>query len=80
MCLWLNVASSSPETASHSLAEKSAEPVAASSAELSSFADQTAPLCPAYVPIQSPLSPRRSIGSLSWQPEMRKTPSGVTPE
>lgn len=55
----------SPESASQILAEKSAAPVAARKAGLSSFADHTAPLCPSNVPTQSPVSPRRSIGLLS---------------
>jgi len=72
-----HVASSAPDTASHSLAVKSAAPVAASVAFSSSRAAHTAPLCPANVPIQSPVSPRRSMGHLSWHAETRKTPSAV---
>lgn len=57
---------------------KSPDPVRAKVASLFSLALQTAPLCPLNVPIQSPVSPLRSIGSLSWQALIKKTPSGVT--
>ena len=40
-------------------------PVATCVADLFNFADHTAPLCPSKVPIQSPVSPSRSIGFLS---------------
>jgi hypothetical protein len=46
-------------------AEKSAEPVAAMAASDDSLEDQTAPLCPIKVPIQSPVMPSRSMGLLS---------------
>ena len=77
MCRCLNSQSSSPEMASHTLAEKSAEHVAACVAGLLSAAPHTAPLCPSKVPIQSPVSAARSCAVLSWQAEMRKTPSSV---
>ena len=44
----------------------------------SSAAHHTAPLWPWKVPIQSPVVPERIIAVLSWQAEMRKTPSSVT--
>ena len=57
---------------------KSPEPVKAKVASLLSLALQTAPLWPLKVPIQSPVSPFRNMGSLSWQALIKKTPSGVT--
>ena len=76
-CLWAHVYRSAPVIASHNFTEKSAEAVAAFVAGKFSFADHTAPLWPANVPIQSPVSPLRSIGFLSRQALMRKMPSGV---
>mmetsp|Transcript_13900 Transcript_13900/g.38106 ORF Transcript_13900/g.38106 Transcript_13900/m.38106 type:complete len:230 (+) Transcript_13900:216-905(+) len=70
--------SSSPVSASHSRAVKSADPVAARRAGVSRRADHTAPLCPSKVPIQSPVSPRRIIGLESKHAEIRNKPSGVT--
>mmetsp|Transcript_28490 Transcript_28490/g.64509 ORF Transcript_28490/g.64509 Transcript_28490/m.64509 type:complete len:206 (-) Transcript_28490:3-620(-) len=80
MCRCLSSRSSSPVIASQTLAEKSPEHVATRVAGALSAAPQTAPLCPSKVPIQSPVSPERSIAVLSWQAEMRKTPSSVTSE
>lgn len=79
----------SPLVASHTRAEKSADPettnmkpqnlariihqpVAARVASRFSFADQTAPLWPSKVPIQSPELASRSIGSLSRQALTKK--------
>ena len=62
MWLWARVASSSPETASQILAEKSAAPEAALVALELRSTPQTAPLWPSNVPTQSPVSPCRSIG------------------
>mmetsp|Transcript_27313 Transcript_27313/g.76729 ORF Transcript_27313/g.76729 Transcript_27313/m.76729 type:complete len:249 (+) Transcript_27313:302-1048(+) len=78
MWLWSKAWSSAPLMASHSLAEKSALPVAHCVAVRFSFADHTAPLCPSNVPIQSPVDADRSMGSLSTQPDTKKTPSGVS--
>ena len=76
-----------------SYAEKSAAPVAAFVASLLRVAPHTAPLCPSNVPIQSPVSPCRSIGLPSgtnhleyiiwntspWQrPPWTETPPPVT--
>mmetsp|Transcript_14914 Transcript_14914/g.28966 ORF Transcript_14914/g.28966 Transcript_14914/m.28966 type:complete len:204 (+) Transcript_14914:1427-2038(+) len=77
-CLWSNWCSSSPFTASQSRAEKSPPPVATRLASELKAALHTAPLCPSKVPIQSPLSPQRSIGFLSWQPLTKKVPSSVS--
>ena len=52
-------------------AVKSAAPVAALVAPLLRQAPQTAPLCPSNVPIQSPVSPWRSIGLPSGYINMR---------
>ena len=62
ICLCWKRCSSSPVSASHTRAVKSADAVSASSAGLFSFAAHTAPLCPSKVPIQSPVSPFLSIG------------------
>ena len=62
ICLCWRVSSSSPDRASHTLAEKSAAPVAALLASLLMSTPHTAPLCPSNVPIQSPVSPARNIG------------------
>ena len=78
MCLCLNSSSSSPVSASHTLAEKSPETVAHLVASGLSAAPHTAPLCPSKVPIQSPVSPDRIIAVLSWHAESRKTPSSVS--
>ena len=51
-------------------AEKSAEAVAASEASEESLACQTAPLWPKKVPIQSPVTPSRSMGLPSLHAEM----------
>ena len=77
MCECGRQASSSPETASKTRAEKSAEAVAHRSASLSKEQPQTAPLWPTKVPIQSPVRPLRSMGWPSLEAEVRKTPSGV---
>lgn len=78
ICLCLSSSSSSPVSASHTLAEKSPDAVAARVAGMFSAAPQTAPLWPSNVPIQSPVSPERIIAVLSWHAEMRKTPSSVS--
>lgn len=52
-------------------AEKSADAVAASVASEERRACQHAPLWPMNVPIQSPVTPSRSIGLLSLQADMR---------
>jgi hypothetical protein len=62
MCLCWNEYSSSPVMAFHTRALKSAAPVTACVAGTFNEADQTAPLWPSKVPIQSPLSPSRIIG------------------
>lgn len=65
-CLCLNSYNSFPELRDHNLAEKSPEPVAANvRVNLSTFADQTAPLWPWKDPIQSPVSPFLICGVLS---------------
>ena len=65
--MWLcpSTAIVSPVKVSHTLALKSALPVAASVASEESLALQIAPLCPMKVPIQSPVRPSRSMGLLS---------------
>lgn len=50
---------------------KSAEAVTARILFEFNLADQTAPLCPVNVPIQSPVFPFRSIGFLSLKPSTR---------
>src|SRR6056300_756916 len=75
-CSW--EARRSPVHASHTFAEKSADPVAARRAGLLRAAPHTAPLWPSKVPIQSPVSPWRSIGLPSLEAETRNSPSGVT--
>ena len=77
MCLWSNLKSSEPVMASHTRAVKSPEAVAASKHVELHLALQTAPLCPANEPIQSPVVAFRSIGVLSWHAEIRKVPSDV---
>jgi hypothetical protein len=62
MCLCAKLNTSSPDTASHTRAEKSADAVAACVAGVFRHALHTAPLWPSNVPIQSPVSPLRSIG------------------
>ena len=59
-------------TASQTLALKSPEPVAHNLASEHSFALQTAPLCPANVPIQSPVVASLSMGWPSKQALTRK--------
>ncbi len=70
-----NVCMQSPLMAFQSLAVESADPVAARVAPPLSFADHTAPVCPSKVPIQSPVTPSRSMGNLSWDAERKKRPS-----
>merc|ERR1719228_1931507 len=70
MCLCWRVSSSSPLRASHSLAEKSAAPVAALVASLFTSTPHTAPLWPSNVPIQSPVSPCLNMGFPSLQAEI----------
>uniref|UniRef100_A0A6B0UE51 Putative secreted protein n=1 Tax=Ixodes ricinus TaxID=34613 RepID=A0A6B0UE51_IXORI len=67
---WVKVCSSSPATAFHSFAVKSAAPVAALEASLLSATPHTAPLWPTNVPIQSPVSPCLSIGLPSLQADI----------
>ena len=62
MCLCAKLNTSSPDTASHTRAEKSADAVATCVAGVFRHALHTAPLWPSNVPIQSPVSPFRSIG------------------
>ena len=65
-CLCLNSCSSFPVVAHQSFAVKSPLAVAPKVlVNVSTFADQTAPLCPTKDPIQSPVSPFRTCGSLS---------------
>ena len=59
---WKTLSQLSGFKQNESYAEKSAAPVAAFVASLLRVAPQTAPLCPSNVPIQSPVSPCRSIG------------------
>ena len=77
MCLCAKLKSSSPLIASHTRAEKSADAVAACVAGALRHADHTAPLWPSKVPIQSPVSPLRSMGLPSFEAEIRNTPSSV---
>jgi hypothetical protein len=62
----------------HRRAEKSALAVAPCVAGAFSVAPHTHPLCPSNVPIQSPVSPFRSIGWPSLLLEIKNTPSSVT--
>lgn len=68
-CLCLNSCNSLPVVAHQSFAVKSPDAVAARvRLRGSTFADQTAPLCPWKLPIQSPVSPFRIWGVLSAAP------------
>lgn len=62
----------------HNLAVKSPDAVAASVVVSgSTLIDQTAPLCPMNVPIQSPVSPFLICGSLSVNDEKEFSPRGI---
>lgn len=65
MCATLHLWTSAPVTAFHRRTVKSAAAVTAMVASSFRWASHTAPSWPAKVPIQSPVSPSRSMGCLS---------------
>eukprot|EP01139_Manchomonas_bermudensis_P019633 Amastigsp_a677050_48.p2 type:complete len:239 gc:universal Amastigsp_a677050_48:257-973(+) len=68
-CSCGRVRTSSPESNDHSLTEKSAEAVATSGARAAFRMHHTAPLWPSNVPIQSPVTPSRTMGLPSTDAE-----------